>query len=167
MTLKRQFIISLSAVALAVATALGAAQAQDPRADRAPAGTPGIEQALNDLGLTASQRDQLRSLRENHRQATEGLRQQIRAAQQTLQTTPRNDPNYATISAEARQTLEAARSQLRDQQALLQSNVRSLLTPEQVNKMELQRAERSERLAERRAERAKRRGSRDGSPPGG
>jgi Spy/CpxP family protein refolding chaperone len=120
-----------------------------------------LESALNDLDLSDSQKAQLRSLRENHRQATEGLRAQIRTAQQTLANTPRTDPNYESITSRARQDLESARSQLRVQQQAFQSNARSLLNPEQLNTLEANRAERRQRMMERREGRMEQGGGRE------
>ena len=117
-----------------------------------------LESALNDLNLSDSQKAQLRSLSENHRQATEGLRAQVRSAQQTLANTPRTDPNYESITARARQDLESARSQLRVQQQAFQNNARSLLNPEQLNALEANRAERRQRMMERRDGRMERGG---------
>lgn len=109
-----------------------------------------LESTLNDLNLSDSQKAQLHSLSENHRQATEGLRAQVRSAQQTLANTPRTDPNYESITTRARQDLESARSQLRVQQQAFQSNARSLLSPEQLSALEANRAERRQRMMERR-----------------
>jgi len=160
-------LIGLPAVALALACAVSPALAQTADPARSPPERPGIERAIKDLGLTEAQQQQMRSLRESHRQATEGLRQQMKASLQTLKSTPTTDPNYASITAAARQNLQNARSQLRTQQDLLQTNMRNLLTAEQANKMELARAALHERIAARKAEGKTRGNGRFGRPPGG
>lgn len=148
-----KYFCARSIVALVMATVITPIFAQDvgSESDRPMArDSRRLETALNDLNLSDSQKAQLSSLRENHRQATEGLRAQVRSAQQTLANTPRTDPNYESITARARQDLESARSQLRVQQQAFQSNARSLLSPEQLNTLEANRAERRQRMMERR-----------------
>jgi Spy/CpxP family protein refolding chaperone len=157
-----KYFLALPVVALAIAGAIGPAHAQGVESDRAGGrDARRLESALNDLNLSDSQRAQLRSLQENHRQATEGLRAQVRSAQQTLADTPRTDPNYDSITAQARQNLESARAQLRTQQQQFQSNARSLLTPDQLNSLEANRAERRQRMMERREGRMEQGGGRE------
>jgi len=133
-----------------LASNLAHAQPTDPDRSRQNA-VERLERAMSNLDLSAAQKAQLRSLTENHRQATSGLREQIRTAQKTIAETPQSDPNRAAIIAEARRSLETARSQLRMQQEQLQTNARAMLTSEQLNTLETRRAERAQRLAERRA----------------
>jgi Spy/CpxP family protein refolding chaperone len=149
----QKYFLALPAFALALVGTIspGYAQGVGDDSDRASArDSRRLESALNDLNLSDAQKAQLRSLSENHRQATEGLRAQVRAAQQTLANTPRTDPNYESITMRARQDLESARSQLRAQQQTFQSNARSMLNPEQLNTLEANRAERRQRMMERR-----------------
>jgi len=160
MNTRNHWILGLPLVALALTGMVSTANAQGAGidTDRTPSmENRRLERAIDELNLSDSQKDQLRSLRENHRVATEGLRAQIRSAQQTLAKTPPTDPNYDTLTAQARRDLESARSQLRDQQQLFQSNARSLLTPDQLNTMEAQRAERRQRMQDRREGRMERR----------
>jgi Spy/CpxP family protein refolding chaperone len=124
-----------------------------------------LEKALHDLNLSEDQQYQLRALSENHRAATQGLRDQIRNAQQTIANTPRTDPNYAAITTQARQSLTRARGQLQLQRQTFQNNAQSLLTPDQLNTLETRRFERSQRMTERRAERMERRGDRTHQRP--
>lgn len=155
---------ALPIIALAIAGAITPVFAQDigSESDRPMAReSRRLESALNDLNLSDAQKAQLRSLSENHRQATEGLRTQVRAAQQTLANTPRTDPNYESITAQARQNLESARSQLRVQQQAFQSSARGLLNPEQLNALEANRAERRQRMMERREGRMEQGGGRE------
>jgi Spy/CpxP family protein refolding chaperone len=128
------------------------------RADDGPAPEQRMQRAFEQLGLSDAQRDQLRSLSENHRSATEPLREQVRTAQQTLANTKPDDPNYATVTAEARRNLDTARQQLRDQQEQFRSQTQAVLTPEQRNSLEARRAERRERMEERRGEMGERGG---------
>jgi Spy/CpxP family protein refolding chaperone len=162
-----KYFLALPVIAIAITGAISPAYAQGVGvdADRASArDSRQLESALNDLDLSDSQKAQLRSLRENHRQATEGLRAQVRAAQQTLANTPRTDPNYESITAQARQNLESARTQLRTQQQQFQSNARNLLSPEQLNTLEANRAERRQRMMDRREGRMEQGGGREQRP---
>lgn len=141
-------------------------QSADPTRSR-PNAVDRLERAMNGLDLSEAQKVQLRTLTENHRQSTAGLRDQARAAQQTIATTPRTDPSYATIVAEARRSLETARNQLRAQQDQLQTDARALLTTEQLNTLETRRAERAQKFAERRAGHSEQRPRRSERRPGG
>lgn len=147
---------ALPVIALTLATAVTPAHAQraDDDEDRpALRDSRRLENALNDLNLTDAQREQLRRLSDTHRQSTEALRNQIRSAQQTIASTPRTDPNYDAITAEANKTLETARVQLRAQQQSFRDITRGLLTPDQLNTLESKRAERQKRMSERMEER--------------
>ncbi len=157
-----KYFLALPAIALALIGSINPVNAQGVDSDRASArDSRRLESALNDLNLSDDQKAQLRSLSENHRQATEGLRAQVRSAQQTLANTPRTDPNYESVTARARQDLESARSQLRTQQQAFQSNARGLLNPEQLNTLEANRAERRQRMMERREGRMEQGGGRE------
>ena len=140
--------IKNSLIAAAVAATLLTATLA--KADDGPAPEERMQRAFEQLGLTDAQRTQLRSLSESHRSATEPLREQVRTAQQTLANAKPDDPNYATVTAEARRNLDAARTQLRDQQEQFRSQTQAVLTPEQRNTLETRRAERRERMEERR-----------------
>lgn len=155
-------LIALSMVAIATVVPFTPASAQDAGVERGPsAESRQFQNMLSDLNLSDDQKAQLRSLRENHQQATEGLRAQVRSAQQTLANTPRTDPNYESITAQARQDLNSARSQLRVQQQAFQNSARGLLTADQLNTLEAQRAERRQRMMERREGRMEQGGNRE------
>jgi Spy/CpxP family protein refolding chaperone len=159
-----KYLSALPVIALALATMTGPVHAQgvavglDQPSSR---DARRLESAIDDLNLSEDQKAQLRSLRENHQQATEGLRAQVRSAQQTLANTPRTDPNYESITAQARQDLNSARSQLRVQQQAFQNSARGLLTADQLNTLEAQRAERRQRMMERREGRMEQGGNRE------
>jgi Spy/CpxP family protein refolding chaperone len=148
-------IKNLLIAAAVAATLLSATLA---KADDGPPPEQRMQRSFDQLGLTEAQRAQLRSLSESHRWATEPLREQVRSAQQTLANTKPDDPNYATVTAEARRNLDAARTQLRDQREQFRSQSRTVLTPEQRNTLEARHAERRERMRERMEERRGRRG---------
>lgn len=120
-----------------------------------------LERSVQDAGLTAEQREAMRTLSENHRTATQPLREQIRTARQTLATTRPGDPNYEQLTAEARRSLESARVELRNQQQQFRSDVQALLTPEQRAQVEARQQERRQRMDERRQQRQEG-GMRDG-----
>lgn len=116
-----------------------------------------FERAVQGLNLSEDQKYQLRTLSETHRTSTQGLRDQIRAAQQVIATTPRSDPNYQATTGQARESLRDARSQLQAQQQQFQGNARALLTTDQLNALEIRRLENRQRMSERRTERMERR----------
>ena len=159
-----KYLSALPVIALALATMTGPVHAQGVAVgldQPSPRDARRLESAIDDLNLSDDQKAQLRSLRENHQQATEGLRAQVRSAQQTLANTPRTDPNYESITAQARQDLISARSQLRVQQQAFQNSARGLLTADQLNTLEAQRAERRQRMMERREGRMEQGGNRE------
>jgi hypothetical protein len=124
-----------------------------------------LDKAFRNLNLSEDQKLQLQVLRENHRAATQDLRTQIRDAQTTIASTPRNDPNYDSVTAQARQTLMDARSQLQTQNQIFQTNARAVLTPDQLNALETGRFERQQRMSEKRAQRMERRSQRRDQRP--
>ncbi len=138
-------IPSIATAVVAALLAGGLALAQDgPRPEQR------MQRVFEQLDLSDAQRAQLRALNENHRTATAALREQVRTAQQTLANAKPGDANYDTVTAEARRSLEAARTQLRDQQEQFRAQSDAILTPEQKTKIQELRAERQERMGERR-----------------
>lgn len=112
-----------------------------------------LERSVQDAGLTEEQRAAMRTLSENHRAAAQPLREQIRAARQTLANTRPGDPNSEQLTAEARRSLESARTALRNEQQQFRSDVQALLTPEQRARVEARQQERRQRMDERRQQR--------------
>lgn len=112
-----------------------------------------LERSWRNAGLTDEQLSVMRTLSQNHRTATLPLREQIRSAQQTLASVKPGDPNYDAVTAEARRSLDAARTQLRTQQLQFRNEVQNLLTPEQRAQAEARQQERRQRMQERRQQR--------------
>jgi periplasmic protein CpxP/Spy len=105
--------------------------------------------ALGQLDLTAAQRDQVRGILAQHREETQGLRDQAlearRALDQAIQALP--------VDEGAIRSASAALGEVRTQQALARARVRSevwnVLTPEQRAKAETMRAQMRERMNQR------------------
>ena len=135
--------------------------------DRGGAMNP--ERMFEGLDLTEAQRTQLRGMTDEHRAAVEPLRDKMRTAQQTLDSAKPGDPDYDTKTAEARNTLQETRGQMRTEMEKFRSRTDAVLTPEQRTQVEARRGEMRERMGERRGERGgmEGRGGRRGEGAGG
>lgn len=106
--------------------------------------------ALEGVDLTDAQRQQIRQLREQHRDQTRSLVDRIHKAheaqRQALATMPFDE---ARIRA-AMQELGEAQTELAVQNARLQSEIYALLTPQQQEQIQKRRAERQARMEQRR-----------------
>jgi Spy/CpxP family protein refolding chaperone len=103
----------------------------------------GMERLLAELNLSETQRTQVQSIMEKHREATQPLREQMRVAQ-------------------SREDMESVRDQMRTAQQKLRDEVRAVLTPEQRQQLEASQSEIRERMQNRdrgdRGERRRQRG---------
>jgi Spy/CpxP family protein refolding chaperone len=161
-TPKHMMINSLLAAALVAAVAgplSGAALAQDAQTTspgrpmrgmdgRGPGGM-GPERMFEGLDLSEAQREQLRGMATEHRNATAPLRERMRAAQQVLADAKPGDADYDAKTAEARKTLDETRRQMRDEMAAFRTRTDAVLTPEQRAQVEQRRGEMRERMGER------------------
>ena len=105
---------------------------------------------LRGLDLSEAQQQQIRQLREQHREQTRPIVERLREARQAREAAMTATPfNEGQIRA-AMQQLAVVESDLAVQQARLQADVRAILTPEQVQQLDARRAERDARMNERR-----------------
>ena len=158
-TLKPTILKSLLATAL-VAAAGGAlsdaALAQTAPPDRPMRGMDGRgpggmgpERMFEGLDLSAAQREQLRGMVTEHRNATAPLRDKMRAAQQVLADAKPGDADHEAKTAEARKTLQETRGQMREEMEKFRTRTDAVLTPEQRAQVEQRRSEMRERMDER------------------
>lgn len=169
MNIRRQLLAAALAATL-IGTAL--AQSQPPQAQSKqsrPDRAMGPERMFEGLDVTEAQRTQLRTIADEHRNATAPLRERMRAAQQTLANARPGDPDYEAKTAEARRTLQETREQARDEMGKFRTRADAVFTPEQRTQVEARRTERRERMGERRGQRGgmEGRGGRLGHGAGG
>jgi Spy/CpxP family protein refolding chaperone len=158
-TPKHMMINSLLAAALVAAVAgplSGSVLAQAAPPDRPMrgmdgrgAGGMGPERMFEGLDLSEAQREQLRGMATEHRNATAPLRERMRAAQQVLADAKPGDADYDAKTAEARKTLDETRRQMRDAMETFRARTDAVLTPEQRAQVEQRRGEMRERMGER------------------
>lgn len=141
------------------------------QSEPSPSAPPGMERGMGRSGamnpermfegldLTDAQRTELRTMTNALRDNIGPLREQMRAAQQTLAEANPGDADYDAKTAAARKTIQETRNQMRDVMQEFRSRTDAVLTPEQRTQIETRRAEMRGRMEERRSER---RGDRGG-----
>ena len=159
---------SLATVAIVALLATTVVSAQGPRGGgafggrggRGPMGPAGLGLALGQLSLTDAQREQVRGIRDRNREQIQTLTQRLGEAtqkqRQAIETLPVNE----ALITSATQDMAMAQVEVAIQEARLNSEVWSVLTPEQQAQATKLRAERKARLEERRQEIQQRRQSR-------
>ena len=129
------------------------------RGGRGPMG-PGLGLALGQLNLTEAQREQVREIRERNREQIQSLAQRLGEAtekqRQAIETLPVNE----ALITSATQDMAMAQVEVAIQEARLNSEIWSILTPEQQAQATKLRADRKARLEERRQEIQQRRQNR-------
>ena len=153
-------------VALVALLATSVAFAQGPRGGgfggRAggPLGRGGAGLALNELNLTDAQREQVREIRERSREQTQALVRRLGEAadkqRQAIETLPVNE----TLITSATQDMTQVQVEVAIQEARLNGEIWSVLTPEQQAQATKLRAERKARMEERRQQVQQRRQNR-------
>jgi len=120
------------------------------RGGRGPFGPGGLE--LNQLNLSDTQRQQVREIRERYREQTQQVAQRLNAVaekqRQAIETLPVNE----TLITSATQDMTAAQVEMAIQEARLNSEIWSVLTPEQQAQATKLRAERKAQMEQRRQE---------------
>lgn len=120
------------------------------RGGRGPFGPGGLE--LNQLNLSDTQRQQVREIRERYREQTQQVAQRLNAVaekqRQAIETLPVNE----TLITSATQDMTAAQVEMAIQEARLNSEIWSVLTPEQQGQATKLRAERKAQMEQRRQE---------------
>jgi len=155
-------------VALVALLATSVAFAQGPRGGgfggRGGPGGPfsrgGAGLALNELNLTDAQREQVREIRERYREQTQALARRLGEAadkqRQAIETLPVNE----TLITSATQDMTQVQVEVAIQEARLNAEIWSVLTPEQQAQATKLRAERKARMEERRQQVQQRRQNR-------
>ena len=125
-----------------------------------PLGRGGVGLALNELNLTDAQREQVREIRERSREQTQALVRQLGEAadkqRQAIETLPVNE----TLITSATQDMTQVQVEVAIQEARLNAEIWSVLTPEQQAQATKLRAERKARMEERRQQIQQRRQNR-------
>ena len=151
-------------VALVALLATSVANAQEPRGGGfggrggrgfGPGG-PGL--ALNELNLTDAQREQVREIRGRYREQIQTLSRRLgdltAKQRQAIETVPVNE----TLITSATQDMTQAEVEVAIQEARINADIWSVLTPEQQAKATKLRAERKAQMEQRRQENQQRRG---------
>lgn len=150
-------------VALAALLATSVAYAQGPRGGgpygggrggRGPGG-PGL--ALNQLNLTDAQREQVKEIRDRNRDQTQALVKRLDSAAAKQRDAVETLPVNETLITSTSQDLAQAQTEMAIQEARLNSEIWSILTPEQQAQATKLRAERKAQMEQRRQEMQQRR----------
>jgi periplasmic protein CpxP/Spy len=143
-------------VALVALLATSVAYAQGPRGSgfggRGGRGFgPGL--ALNELNLTDAQREQVREVRDRYQEQIQTLSRRLgdlaAKQRQAIETVPVNE----TLITSATQDMTQAQVEVAIQEARINADIWSVLTPEQQAKATKLRAERKAQMEQRRQER--------------
>ena len=143
-------------VALVALLATSVAYAQGPRGGGRGGrgfgpGGPGL--ALNELNLTEAQREQVREIRDRHQEQIQALSRRLgdlaAKQRQAIETVPVNE----TLITSATQDMTQAQVEVAVQEARINADIWSVLTPEQQATATKLRAERKTQMEQRRQER--------------
>ena len=148
-------------VALVALLATSVAYAQGPRGGGRGGrgfgpGGPGL--ALNELNLTDAQREQVREIRDRYQEQIQTVSRRLgdlaAKQRQAIETVPVNE----TLITSATQDMTQAQVEVAIQEARINADIWSVLTPEQQAKATKLRAERKAQMEQRRQENQQRRG---------
>jgi protein CpxP len=144
----RTFLV-IPVVAGMLAGGVAFAQGPGPEGPRRGAGgNAGL--ALRALDLTEAQQEQIRALRQQHREQTRTVATRLRAAVQAQRTAAEAVPfNEQAIRATTQELVEA-HTEMAVQQARLRADIHNVLTAEQQAQVAKLKADRDARQAERR-----------------
>lgn len=123
------------AATLIMATAAASAAYAEGQRNRGPRGHggPRVGAALRHLDLSDSQREAVRQLMEREREASEPLREQLRAkVREFRELRQANDPRAESLKAE----LESFHDQFGTRRELLRAEIDRILTPEQKQQLQ-------------------------------
>jgi Spy/CpxP family protein refolding chaperone len=108
---------------------------------------------LSRLDLTESQKAEVKRIMESRKATIESLREQIRADREALDAAAEaQSPNPSAVGA-AYLKVRADREAMRAEHKATMDQIRSVLTPEQQQKMDTMKEKRMERFGERRGKR--------------
>ena len=151
----------VTGVALLALLATTVAYAQGPRGGGRGGrgfgpGGPGL--ALNELNLTDAQREQVREIRGRYQEQIQALSRRLgdltAKQRQAIETIPVNE----TLITSATQDMTQAQVEVAIQEARINADIWSVLTPEQQAQATKLRAERKAQMEQRRRENQQRRG---------
>lgn len=152
----KRIAIRQLAPAAALLFALGAtvASAQDDHGRHGKMGGGlGMMHGLSRLDLTDSQKAEVQRIMDARKATFESLRERARADWEALDAAAdAQSPNPATVGA-AYLKLRASREAMQAERKALMDQIRSILTPEQRDKLDAMKQERMRRFEERRGER--------------
>jgi len=120
------------------------------RGGRGPFGPGGLE--LNQLNLSDTQRQQVREIRQRYREQTQQVAQRLNAVAEKQRQAIETLPVDETLITSATQDMTAAQVEMAIQEARLNSEIWSVLTPEQQGQATKLRAERKAQMEQRRQE---------------
>ncbi len=119
-----------------------------------PFAGPGVEVMFEALDLTPEQRDAVEAIQAIYRPQLQALMDSSRNTRRALSETAPDDPDYATVVAEASQAAAEHASQLVLLSAEMRRELHGVLTPQQREKaLELRSTMREQRLQKRRERR--------------
>ena len=156
----KKFAIRQLAPAAAVLFALGVtvASAQDAPQRHGKMGRFGMMRGLAHLDLTEAQKADVKRIMESRKATFETLRERIRADREALEAVAEaQSPNTSAVGA-AYLKVQADREAMRAEHKATMEQIRSLLTPDQQQKLDTMKQERKERFGSR----GERRGRREG-----
>ncbi len=113
-------------------------------------GPHGLRFALRELDLSESQREQIKSIFEGEREEVRAHHEKMRALGQELQDQIENDPYNEAAGREKAAAAAAPGGEMAVLRARQTGQVRDVLTPEQLDKLELMKEERRTFREERR-----------------
>ena len=164
----RGVILALTILAV-VALVASTATARGPGGGKHHKGPPPLEKMLerhaDELGLDDATLDKADEIAEEARDASEPLRDAVKAARETLREVVDSDAPTSSEIKDAVQAVADAQASLKTSRIETMLQIRALLTDEQRAKLEEMRAERGEQRQERRGQR--RRGPRTQRSAGG
>lgn len=132
---------------LTAATGLSIANAAEEAAAAQPPPGPrawnhhGPWHLLGKLGLSAEQKQQIKSIMESAHPQMQSVHEQMRANSLKLSQTKPTDPNYASIAAATSQTHGSLSAQMMSQRADVRAQVFKVLTPAQQTQLATLEAE--------------------------
>jgi len=144
---------TMTAVAVLQALLLtGAVYAQGPRGGlgRGPGGFDGLGLPIRELNLSDTQQQEIRAIRDRHREELQAAAKQLRATLEVQRKAIETIPVDEAAIRSATQDVSEAQTEVAVQQARLHSEVWAVFTPAQQEQAKKLEAERAARLEQRR-----------------
>ena len=122
-------------------------------------GGPGIALPLRDLNLTDAQQQQVRDIRERHRDEAQQIGERLRTAMQAQRTAVAATPVNESLIRSTTQELAEVQADAAVARARARSEILSILTPDQraqLSKLQADRQSRAQQFREKRGQRQQR-----------